>query len=71
MGCTGSSTETSAEEKEAHRAIEQGLRQDRQKQQKEVKILLLGAGEAGKSTFVFFLFVCFSYVLSFSDGFFV
>mmetsp|Transcript_29150 Transcript_29150/g.45089 ORF Transcript_29150/g.45089 Transcript_29150/m.45089 type:complete len:366 (-) Transcript_29150:92-1189(-) len=52
MGCVGSTpTETTPAEREAHKAIEQGLKQDRQKATREVKILLLGAGESGKSTF--------------------
>mmetsp|Transcript_3837 Transcript_3837/g.4960 ORF Transcript_3837/g.4960 Transcript_3837/m.4960 type:complete len:364 (-) Transcript_3837:121-1212(-) len=39
------------EDRERSRDIDKGLRNDRQQANREVKLLLLGAGEAGKSTF--------------------
>ena len=55
MGCSQSSDDgPTPEEREQHREIERGLRDDKKADAKEVKILLLGAGEAGKSTYLFF-----------------
>eukprot|EP00009_Paramoeba_aestuarina_P007610 CAMPEP_0201522216 /NCGR_PEP_ID=MMETSP0161_2-20130828/16523_1 /ASSEMBLY_ACC=CAM_ASM_000251 /TAXON_ID=180227 /ORGANISM="Neoparamoeba aestuarina, Strain SoJaBio B1-5/56/2" /LENGTH=365 /DNA_ID=CAMNT_0047920993 /DNA_START=56 /DNA_END=1153 /DNA_ORIENTATION=- len=51
MGCNNSSETASPEDKEQHKEIEKGLREDKKNEAREVKILLLGAGEAGKSTF--------------------
>ena len=60
MGCNQSSEDgPSLEEKEQHREIERGLRDDKKQEAREVKILLLGAGEAGKSTFFFLFFFLF------------
>jgi len=50
MGCTMSRDE--AEKLERHRKIEQQLRNDAANMHNEVKLLLLGAGESGKSTVV-------------------
>ncbi|XP_013790409.2 guanine nucleotide-binding protein G(i) subunit alpha-like [Limulus polyphemus] len=51
MGCTVS---TVAEKEAAQRSkkIDKGLRAEEERQAKEVKLLLLGAGESGKSTIV-------------------
>ena len=46
---------SSAEEKEQrriNREIEAKLRRDKKDSRKEVKLLLLGTGESGKSTFI-------------------
>lgn len=48
MGCIGSSEAGAQGDK--NKAIERQLRQDAEKAMKEVKLLLLGAGECGKST---------------------
>ena len=51
MGCVPSSQSGgSPEDTERQKAIEKMLRQDRHKLEKEVKLLLLGAGQSGKST---------------------
>jgi len=50
MGCTVSREELAAREKS--KRIEQQLEQDHLRSQQEVKLLLLGAGESGKSTVV-------------------
>jgi len=49
-GCLG--TEGNAEEKAANKKIEEQLKKDRKNAEQEVKLLLLGAGESGKSTVV-------------------
>ncbi|CAL8338181.1 unnamed protein product [Merluccius merluccius] len=50
MGCTLSSEEKAAAERS--RMIDKNLREDGDKAAREVKLLLLGAGESGKSTIV-------------------
>ncbi len=50
MGCTMSAEERQAMEKS--RQIEKGLKEDGMQAAKDVKLLLLGAGESGKSTIV-------------------
>jgi guanine nucleotide-binding protein G(i) subunit alpha len=50
MGCAESSHAVSPQQAERERAIERMLKEDRMKIEKEVKILLLGAGQSGKST---------------------
>ncbi|XP_047666497.1 guanine nucleotide-binding protein G(i) subunit alpha-2a [Tachysurus fulvidraco] len=50
MGCTVSQEDKVAREKS--RDIDRSLREDGEKAAKEVKLLLLGAGESGKSTIV-------------------
>ncbi|KAI4823744.1 hypothetical protein KUCAC02_012314 [Chaenocephalus aceratus] len=50
MGCTISAEDKAAVERS--KMIDKNLRDDREKSAKEVKLLLLGAGESGKSTLV-------------------
>ena len=50
MGCTLSREEIAARERS--KAIERQLQQDNERFRQEVKLLLLGAGESGKSTVV-------------------
>ncbi|XP_039257490.1 guanine nucleotide-binding protein G(i) subunit alpha isoform X1 [Styela clava] len=50
MGCAVSSEDKAANERS--RAIDRNLRMDGEKASREVKLLLLGAGESGKSTIV-------------------
>uniref|UniRef100_A0A8C1ZES1 Guanine nucleotide binding protein (G protein), alpha inhibiting activity polypeptide a n=1 Tax=Cyprinus carpio TaxID=7962 RepID=A0A8C1ZES1_CYPCA len=50
MGCTLSSDDKSAQERS--KMIDKNLRDDGEKASREVKLLLLGAGESGKSTIV-------------------
>uniref|UniRef100_A0AAX7TEC8 Adenylate cyclase-inhibiting G alpha protein n=1 Tax=Astatotilapia calliptera TaxID=8154 RepID=A0AAX7TEC8_ASTCA len=50
MGCTISAEDKAAVERS--KMIDKNLREDRDKSSKEVKLLLLGAGESGKSTIV-------------------
>uniref|UniRef100_A0A4W5K602 Guanine nucleotide binding protein (G protein), alpha inhibiting activity polypeptide 3 n=1 Tax=Hucho hucho TaxID=62062 RepID=A0A4W5K602_9TELE len=50
MGCTISQEDKSAMERS--KMIDRNLREDRDKASREVKLLLLGAGESGKSTIV-------------------
>uniref|UniRef100_A0AAY5ECT3 Guanine nucleotide-binding protein G(i) subunit alpha-2 n=2 Tax=Electrophorus electricus TaxID=8005 RepID=A0AAY5ECT3_ELEEL len=50
MGCTVSQEDKAASERS--RMIDKNLREDGEKAAKEVKLLLLGAGESGKSTIV-------------------
>lgn len=51
MGCVTSSGAT-PEEKDSSKSIEKELRKDKVHQRKTIKLLLLGAGESGKSTIV-------------------
>eukprot|EP00063_Salmo_salar_P028042 XP_014002877.1 PREDICTED: guanine nucleotide-binding protein G(i) subunit alpha-1-like isoform X1 [Salmo salar] len=50
MGCTISQEDKAAMERS--KMIDRNLREDRDKASREVKLLLLGAGESGKSTIV-------------------
>ncbi|KAM7404606.1 hypothetical protein PAMP_011939 [Pampus punctatissimus] len=50
MGCTISAEDKAAVERS--KMIDKNLREDRDKSSREVKLLLLGAGESGKSTIV-------------------
>ncbi len=50
MGCAGSSATGSADDVNKSKAIDQQLRADKRDFMQEVKLLLLGAGESGKST---------------------
>ncbi|NXY38523.1 GNAI2 protein, partial [Pomatorhinus ruficollis] len=50
MGCTVSAEDKAAAERS--RMIDKNLREDGEKAAREVKLLLLGAGESGKSTIV-------------------
>ncbi|KAM6929909.1 guanine nucleotide-binding protein G(i) subunit alpha isoform 1-T2 [Lycodopsis pacificus] len=50
MGCTISAEDKAAVERS--KMIDKNLRDDREKSSREVKLLLLGAGESGKSTIV-------------------
>ncbi|KIW94307.1 uncharacterized protein Z519_05623 [Cladophialophora bantiana CBS 173.52] len=53
MGCTGSKIDPREKEASQQNAkIERQLRQDRRLESRTVKILLLGAGESGKSTII-------------------
>ncbi|EXJ68633.1 uncharacterized protein A1O5_08427 [Cladophialophora psammophila CBS 110553] len=53
MGCTGSKLDPREKEASQQNAkIERQLRQDRRLESRTVKILLLGAGESGKSTII-------------------
>lgn len=48
--CMGGGGNSNSAESKRNREIERQLRQDEKKLEKEVKLLLLGAGESGKST---------------------
>ncbi|KAL7674579.1 hypothetical protein ACOME3_000856 [Neoechinorhynchus agilis] len=50
MGCTSSSEEKKAQENS--KVLDRFLREDAERSSKDVKLLLLGAGESGKSTIV-------------------
>tara|TARA_R110002050_G_scaffold213598_1_gene349888 strand:- start:242 stop:547 length:306 start_codon:yes stop_codon:yes gene_type:complete len=47
--CAGSGV-IAPEQREANMKIEQEIKKDRKKFEREIKLLLLGAGESGKST---------------------
>jgi len=49
-GCQGKEVQASPEEAEANRVINRELLDDRKRLESEVKLLILGAGESGKST---------------------
>ena len=54
MGCgssRGPETEQDIQAKKTSNAIEQEIKADKNKMKHQVKLLLLGSGEAGKSTF--------------------
>lgn len=50
MGCTGSAPEASKEDIAKSKSIDANLRKDKKNIESEIKLLLLGAGESGKST---------------------
>lgn len=50
MGCTGSAPEASKEDIAKSKSIDANLRKDKKTLENEIKLLLLGAGESGKST---------------------
>ena len=50
MGCASSNSNLSPEEKARAKKMEQQLQQDRAYDEQLIKLLLLGAGESGKST---------------------
>ncbi|KAG9391275.1 guanine nucleotide-binding protein alpha-1 subunit [Carpediemonas membranifera] len=54
MACCGSSnlSEDEKRARKASKAIDKSLKKDRRKQDQEIRVLLLGSGESGKSTIV-------------------
>ena len=50
MGCSGSMTAEDKEAQERTKALDKQLKEDAEKAAKDVKLLLLGTGECGKST---------------------
>ena len=53
MSCLGlGKTDLEREQERINKAIEEQLKEDKKKKKKEIKLLLLGTGEAGKSTFI-------------------
>ena len=55
MGNCASGGQVSVEEKQRSKDIDLALKKDRKYIDHEIKILLLGAGESGKSTYASFL----------------
>tara|TARA_R110002050_G_scaffold70046_3_gene151270 strand:+ start:227 stop:409 length:183 start_codon:yes stop_codon:yes gene_type:complete len=56
--CGGSGVEVSKEDRENSKAIERDLQKDKKRFEKELKLLLLGAGDSGKSTIARQMKVC-------------
>jgi len=50
MGCGSSASKGSPDEQMANKKIEENLQQEKKNIHQNIKLLLLGAGESGKST---------------------